>query len=51
MGGLTVKQIGIEVREKLEVFLQYSGYLQLNIKVKKGWRKKEKTLQSFSYIK
>ena len=51
MGGLKIKQIGIEVRKKLEAFLKYSDYLQLDIKVNKGWRKKENTLQSFSYKK
>ena len=44
-----VKQIGIEARKEIEVFLDSKVNLKLWVKVEKDWRKKEKLVDRFGY--
>jgi len=48
-GGSMVKQIGIEARKEIEVFLDSKVNLKLWVKVEKDWRKKEKLVDRFGY--
>jgi len=50
-GGDVVKHVGMMAREKLEEFLDMQVYLELNVKVEKDWRKNEKKLKQFGYMK
>lgn len=48
-GGLLLKTIGTEARKELEEILEKKVYLNLEVKVEKDWRKKEKILKDFGY--
>lgn len=48
-GGSMVKQIGMEARKEIEVFLDSKVNLKLWVKVEKDWRKKEKLVDRFGY--
>ncbi len=48
-GGAMIKQIGMEARKEIEVFLDSKVNLQLWVKVEKDWRKKEKMVDRFGY--
>ena len=48
-GGSMIKQIGIEARKEIEVFLDSKVNLKLWVKVEKDWRKKEKLVDRFGY--
>ncbi len=48
-GGLLLKTIGTEARLELEEILEKKVYLNLEVKVEKDWRKKEKLLKDFGY--
>ena len=50
-GGETVKKVGIQAREQLEDFLQSKVHLDLRVRVEKDWRKDEKKLKEFGYLK
>jgi GTPase len=50
-GGVKIKEIGVEAREKLEEFLQTKVFLNLDVKVDKDWRRDEKKLKAFGYLK
>ena len=50
-GGAKIKQVGVEAREKLEEFLQEKVFLNLDVKVDKNWRKDEKKLKEYGYLK
>jgi GTP-binding protein Era len=48
-GGATLKKIGIAAREKIERLADHSIFLQLHVKVRHNWRKKEVELRRFGY--
>lgn len=48
-GGSMIKQIGIEARKEIEIFLDSKVNLKLWVKVEKDWRKKEKLVDRFGY--
>jgi GTP-binding protein Era len=50
-GGVKIKEIGVEAREKLEEFLETKVFLNLGVKVDKNWRRDEKKLKAFGYLK
>mmetsp|Transcript_6240 Transcript_6240/g.11789 ORF Transcript_6240/g.11789 Transcript_6240/m.11789 type:complete len:478 (+) Transcript_6240:19-1452(+) len=50
-GGVKIKEIGMEAREKLEEFLQTKVFLNLEVKVEKNWRRDEKKLKALGYLK
>jgi GTP-binding protein Era len=41
----------MEAREKLEEFLMEKVFLDLDVKVDKNWRKDEKKLKAYGYLK
>ena len=45
-GGQKLKEIGTEARKELESFFGRKVFLELHVKVKKGWRDDEATLKS-----
>ncbi|MEG1830239.1 MAG: GTPase Era [Raoultibacter sp.] len=48
-GGASIKQIGIEARQDLEVLLGGRAFLDLNVKVKKNWRRDLNQIRRFGY--
>lgn len=48
-GGSMLKKIGTEARLDLEKIVEKKVYLELNVKVEKDWRKKNKALKTFGY--
>lgn len=48
-GGSLLKKIGTEARLELEKIVEKKVYLELNVKVEKDWRKKNKALKNFGY--
>jgi len=50
-GGEMIKSVGMEAREKLEEFLMEKVFLELDVKVDKNWRKDEKKLKAYGYLK
>ncbi|MBE7712429.1 MAG: GTPase Era [Cyanobacteria bacterium SIG26] len=48
-GGSLLKKIGTESRLELEKIVEKKVYLELEVKVEKDWRKKDKILKSFGY--
>lgn len=48
-GGSMLKKIGTQARLELEKMLEKKVYLELNVKVEKDWRKKQKSLKDFGY--
>ena len=48
-GGNLLKKIGTEARLELEKITEKKVYLELQVKIEKDWRKKEKILKSFGY--
>lgn len=48
-GGSLLKKIGTEARLELEKIVEKKVYLELNVKIEKDWRKKEKSLKNFGY--
>lgn len=48
-GGNLLKKIGTESRLELEKIVEKKVYLELEVKVEKDWRKKEKVLKTFGY--
>jgi len=47
--GQALKKIGIGARKDIELFLNKKIYLELFVKVDKGWRKKDSELKKFGY--
>jgi GTP-binding protein Era len=45
-GGQKLKEIGTEARKELETFFERKIFLELHVKVKKGWRDNEEMLKS-----
>ena len=50
-GGSLLKKIGTEARIELEKIAEKKVFLSLEVKVEKDWRKKEKILKDFGYVK
>ena len=48
-GGSLLKIIGTQARLELEKIVEKKVYLELNVKVEKDWRKKNKSLKNFGY--
>ncbi len=48
-GGSMIKKIGQEARQEIEKFLGFPVYLDINVKVKKKWRKDIKALKTLGY--
>lgn len=48
-GGATIKQIGIEARKDLETLLGTKVFLDLQVKVKKNWRRDLNLIRRFGY--
>lgn len=48
-GGAMIRQIGRAARSEIEQFLGYPVYLDLQVKVEKGWRKKINALRKLGY--
>lgn len=48
-GGSLLKKIGTEARLELERIVEKKVYLELEVKVEKDWRKKQKILKNFGY--
>jgi len=46
-----IKDVGVQAREKVEEFLQEKVFLNLEVKVDKNWRKDEKKLKAYGYLK
>jgi len=49
-GGAMLKKIGASSRQKIEAFLDRPVYLDLWVKVRKNWRKKDSALREFGYL-
>jgi GTP-binding protein Era len=47
--GSMIKRIGQEARREIEALLDTQVYLELRVKVKKGWRKNENELRRMGY--
>ena len=47
--GSLLKKTGMLTREEIELMVQKKVFLQLFVKVKKDWRKKDKALKDFGY--
>ena len=50
-GGSLLKKIGTESRLELEKIVEKKVFLELQVKVEKDWRKKDKVLKTFGYQK
>ena len=48
-GGSLLKKIGTESRLELEKIVEKKVFLELQVKVEKDWRKKDKVLKTFGY--
>uniref|UniRef100_A0A6U5KBE0 KH type-2 domain-containing protein n=1 Tax=Corethron hystrix TaxID=216773 RepID=A0A6U5KBE0_9STRA len=48
--GSMIKKVGIEARKLMEDFFECQIYLDLRVKVDKGWRKNENRLKDFGYM-
>jgi len=48
-GGEAIKNVGIEARKDIEIFLGKKVFLELFVKVKEGWRDSPETLKRFGY--
>jgi len=48
-GGAMLKKIGTDSRLELEKIVEKKVFLELQVKVEKDWRKKEKILKNFGY--
>jgi GTP-binding protein Era len=47
--GKMLKKIGQEARERIERLFENKSYLELWVKVRKDWRKDDKSLKEFGY--
>jgi len=48
--GTMLKKVGTDARKDIEVLIDHKVYLQLWVKVKKGWANNERALQSLGFI-
>jgi GTP-binding protein Era len=49
-GGQKLKEIGTEARKELETFFERKIFVELHVKVKKGWRDDEEMLKSLGLV-
>lgn len=49
-GGALIRRIGQEARPEIEALLGAQVYLDLKVKVRKDWRKDERSLRTFGYL-
>ena len=47
--GASIKQLGIDARKAIEIFIDSKVYLELFIKVKDNWRNDDRMLKHFGY--
>ena len=47
--GSAIKQLGIDARKSIELFLEKRVYLELFVKVKDNWRDDDRSLKQFGY--
>jgi len=47
--GSKLKEVGTLARADLEAFFGKQVYLEMRVKVRKGWRENEKDLKAFGY--
>ncbi|MCK4329024.1 KH domain-containing protein, partial [candidate division WOR-3 bacterium] len=47
--GKKLKDLGSQARKEIEFFIQKPVYLDLWVKVRKGWRKKRSDIRQFGY--
>lgn len=50
-GGTKIRDVGVSAREKLEEFFAAKVFLDLSVKVDKDWRRDEKKLKAYGYMK
>jgi len=48
-GGASIKQLGINSRKSIEIFLDHRVHLELYVRVKENWRNDERQLKHFGY--
>ena len=48
-GGRAIKEVGTQAREDLEVLLGKKVFLDLNVKVRKNWRRDLNQIRRFGY--
>jgi len=48
-GGASIKQLGINSRKSIEIFLDQRVHLELYVRVKENWRNDERQLKHFGY--
>jgi len=49
-GGALIREIGRQARPEIETLLGAQVYLSLKVKVRKDWRKDERSLRAFGYL-
>ena len=49
-GGQKLKEIGTEARKELEKFFGRKIFLELHVKVRKGWRDDDEMLRSLGLV-
>lgn len=47
--GASIKKLGTESRKKIEEFVGHPIYLEMNVKVREGWRDDQRQLKHFGY--
>jgi len=47
--GSAIKKLSIEARKKIEEFLDHPTYIEMNVKVREGWRDDDRQLKHFGY--
>ncbi len=47
--GKSIKKVGTQARKDIEEFIQNKVFLEITVKVNKGWREKENMLKRFGY--
>lgn len=47
--GAAIKQVGVQARKSIELFVKKKIYLELLVKVKENWRNRENELKGFGY--
>jgi len=48
-GGSAIKKLGTDSRMKIEAFVDHPVYLEMNVKVREGWRDDDRQLKHFGY--
>ena len=48
--GRTLKNIGSQARKKIDAFLDHPVYLELYVKVRPDWMKRDQDLKDLGYI-